>query len=335
VSLQPGFKLEPTSNQLVAGVLGAGNYAQAVFLPVLAKAKKAVLHTIVSGSGVSANRAAKKYGFLHASSDENEVFQNQEINTAVVLTQHDHHARQVLAALENGKHVYCEKPLALDMDNLQAIFDLVSQKNLCLMVGFNRRFAPLAQKLKEFMTSVNEPKMVSYRVNAGALPANHWLHDPQRGGGRLLGEACHFIDFVTFLVGENPVSLDVSALPGRGIYPPDNFTLRLVYPDGSIGVVNYLANGDRSFPKEYCEVFSGGKIGILDDFHRLTLVNQGKKQIHRSQMDKGQRNAWQAFTSAITSGSEPPIPYPELLSTSQAAILASQASTNGEKVFLQ
>jgi predicted dehydrogenase/threonine dehydrogenase-like Zn-dependent dehydrogenase len=335
VSLQPGFKLEPTSNQLVAGVLGAGNYAQAVFLPVLAKAKKTVLHTIVSGSGVSANRAAKKYGFLHASSDENEVFQNQEINTAVVLTQHDHHARQVLAALENGKHVYCEKPLALDMDNLQAIFDLVSQKNLCLMVGFNRRFAPLAQKLKEFVTSVNEPKMVSYRVNAGALPANHWLHDPQRGGGRLLGEACHFIDFVTFLVGENPLSLDVSALPGRGIYPPDNFTLRLVYPDGSIGVVNYLANGDRSFPKEYCEVFSGGKIGILDDFHRLTLVNQGKKQIHRSQMDKGQRNAWQAFTSAITSGSEPPIPYPELLSTSQAAILASQASTNGEKVFLQ
>ena len=334
VSFIPSPKLESTSSQLVIGVLGAGNYAQAVFLPVLAKAEKTVLHTIVSGSGVSASRAAKKYGFYHASSDEKEVFQNPEINTAVVLTQHDHHARQVLAALDNGKHVYCEKPLALELGDLQAIFDLMAQKSLYLMVGFNRRFAPLAQKLKEFTRSSAEPKMVTYRVNAGALPANHWLHDPQRGGGRLLGEACHFIDFVTYLVGESPVSLDVSALPGQGNLPPDNFSLRLHYSDGSIGVINYLANGDRSFPKEYCEVFTGGRIGILDDFHRLTLVHQGKKQVHRSQMNKGQRYAWQAFTSAITSGAEPPIPYPEIWNISRAAILASQASTNGEKVIL-
>lgn len=335
VSFPTSHSVGTTSNQVVAGILGAGNYAQAVFLPVLAKAEKTIFHTVVSGSGVSASRAAKKYGFHQASSDENAVFQNPEINTAVVLTQHHHHARQVLAALENGKHVYCEKPLALDLNDLQAIIDLRAKKSLYLMVGFNRRFAPLAQELKKFTSAVNEPKFITYRVNAGPLPASHWLHDPQRGGGRLLGEACHFIDFATFLVGASPVSLDVSALPGQANYPPDNFTLRMNYPDGSIGVINYLANGDRSYPKEYCEVFTGGRIGILDDFHHLTLVHQGKKQIHRSQLNKGQRQAWQAFVSAVTSGSEPPIAYPEIWSASRAAILASQAPANGEKVFLQ
>jgi len=327
-------KVENPVNQIVVGVLGAGNYAQAVFLPMLTKSEETILHTVVSGSGVSASRAAKKYHFSHASSDESEVFQNPEINTAVVLTQHDHHARQVLQALKDGKHVYCEKPLALTMPELQAIFDRLADSSTYLTVGFNRRFAPLALKMKEFVGTTSEPKLITYRVNAGPLPANHWINDPQRGGGRLLGEGCHFIDFITFLIGECPISLDVKPLPGQGNFPSESFTLRLNYPDGSTGILNYLSNGDKSFPKEYCEVFTGGRIAVMDDFHLLTLVHNGKKQVHRSPLNKGQKQAWEAFVNAIFSMSAPAIPYSEIWSTSQAAILATQALTSGEKVTL-
>lgn len=334
VSFISDRKQENPVNKVVAGVLGAGIYAQGHFLPILSKAENTILHTVVSGSGVSASRAAKKYPFSYASSDENDVFQSTEINTAVVLTQHNHHVRQVLIALENGKNVYCEKPLALNMPDLQAVFDRLQENSPYLTVGFNRRFAPLALKMKEFLRSTSGPKMVTYRINAGPLPANHWLNDPQRGGGRLLGEGVHFIDFITFLVGKCPVSLDVKPLPGQDNTPAESFSLRLNYPDGSIGIVNYLSNGDRSFPKEYCEVFTGGRIAIMDDFQKLTLVQNGKKQVHRSQLNKGQKQAWKAFVKAIITGSAPSIPYNEIWSSSQAAILATQALSSGEKVTL-
>jgi predicted dehydrogenase len=319
-------------DQIVTGVLGAGNYAQAVFLPMLAKARNTRLHTIVSGSGVTATQSAKKYHFSHASSDEMDVLLNSEINTVVVLTQHNHHARQVIQALQNGKNVYCEKPLALNTSELEEIFDQLKSEGPRVTVGFNRRFSPLGQQMKSFLRESQQPMMAYYRVNAGALPSTHWLHDPARGGGRLLGEGCHFIDFITFLVGQSPIAIDVHTLPVQGDVPADNASIHLYFPDGSIGNISYLSNGDRSFPKENCEVFTGGRIAILDDFRRLTMIHGGKKQVLRGAQDKGHHQAWEAFVNSLSHGSEPPIPYAQIWSVSQAAILTTQTAQSGNRI---
>jgi predicted dehydrogenase len=322
-------------DQAVVGVLGAGNYAQVVFLPVLAKARNTRLHTIVSGSGVTATQAAKKYQFLHTSSDEQDVLSNSEINTVVILTQHNHHARQVTQALKNGKNVYCEKPLALNMSELEEIISYLRPDGPRLTVGFNRRFSPLGQRMRTFLQTSTQPKMLYYRINAGTLPSTHWLNDPVRGGGRLLGEGCHFIDFLTYLVGESPVGLDVHTLPAQGNAPADNASIRLYFPDGSIGNISYLSNGDRSFPKESCEVFTGGRIAILDDFRQLTMIHDGKKQVVRSTQDKGHHQSWEAFLNSLLHGSELPIPYTQLWSVSQAVILTAQAAQSGERIDIQ
>ncbi len=325
---------KPETQQAVVGVLGAGMYSQAVFLPMLAKAENTRLHTIVSASGVSASEAARKYHFSHASSNESDVLDNQEINTVVVLTQHDLHARQVIQALQQGKHVYCEKPLALNQEDLTTIFEVLKTNSSTLTVGFNRRFSPLAQQMKAFITKTAQPMMMYYRVNAGPLPASHWLHDPRRGGGRLLGEGCHFIDFLTFLAGESPTAMDVQALPAFEGRPAENAVIHLHYPNGTIGTIAYMSNGDRSYPKEACEVFCGGKIAILDDFRRLTMVENGKKQVVRSRQNKGHRESWDAFVNGFLQGGAPSIPYEQLWSVSLAAILAQQTANSGDRIAI-
>ncbi len=199
------------------GVLGAGNFANAILLPAVQKTGGADLVGITSAGGVSAQSAARKFGFSFASTDENEVLNNPDINTVLVLTRHQHHARQVMTALQNGKNVYCEKPLALTEDDLDQVFELLKiASGPMLSVGFNRRFAPLSVRLNEFLSTCNEPFAAFYRVNAGFLPSTHWLHDPTQGGGRIVGEGCHFIDFISFLAGEAPIQVEAKALPDSG-----------------------------------------------------------------------------------------------------------------------
>ena len=176
-----------------------------------------------------------------------------------------------------------------------------------LTVGFNRRFAPLAQQLFDFYKDHAEPMHIHYRVNAGYIPLNHWTQDPALGGGRIIGEACHFIDFITFLVGASPVSVTAHALPDNGKYREDNVSMTFTFPDGSIGVVDYLANGDKSFPKERVEVFCGGKIAVLDDFRALELVENGNRKTIKGAQDKGWKNEMIAFAKSIREGGQPPI----------------------------
>ncbi len=329
VDLRPGSSL-PVARPTV-GVLGAGNYAMAVFLPILQKAGGIELAGIASASGLSARHAAQKFGFRFAASDESEILDRPEINTVVVLTPHHRHADQVLHALRAGKHVYCEKPLALRQQALDEIETVLQADGTPrLMVGFNRRFAPLAGQLHAALQRRSEPLMAHYRVNAGFLPATHWTQDPETGGGRMVGEGCHFIDFLTFLVGQPPVSLEVRALPDAGVYHQDNALVTLTFPDGSIGTLAYLANGDRAVPKERLEVFCGGMVAILDDFRQLEITSKGKRTVTRLPFgqDKGHRAAWSAFMESIRTGGLPPIPYDQLLAVSRAAIQA-QAKLSG------
>lgn len=320
--------------QIRVGVLGAGNFASAVMLPALQKTEGVELVGIASGSGLSAGHAARKYGFRYAASHAGELFKDSEINTIAVLTRHHLHASQVLAALKAGKHVFCEKPLALNREQLSDVRkQLLSVKNSpLLMVGFNRRFAPLAVRLHQFLRERAEPVAIHYRVNAGYIPANHWVHDPEQGGGRIIGEACHFVDFLTFLIGACPALVSAQGLPGLGRYHEDNAVMTFSFPDGSVGTLSYLANGDRSFAKERVEVFTGGRVAVLDDFRSLEMVHNGRQRVVRSRLrqDKGHQAEWAAFVTAIRNGGLPPIPYEQIFSVHRAVYAALDSLRSGK-----
>ncbi len=328
-------KVESRIRHVALGVLGAGNFATAVMLPALKKTENIELVGILSGSGLTAAHAAQKFGFKYTAESFEQILNDPEINTVSILTRHDLHAEQVIAALQAGKHVFVEKPLALNSNQLSEIREQIRiTKNRLLMTGFNRRFAPLAQKMQGFLSTRNEPLVAHYRINAGFIPLTHWLHDPEIGGGRIIGESCHFVDFLTFLVGDPPISVTAHGLPDGGIYCEDNIVLTFTYPDGSVGTVSYLANGDKAFPKERVEVFAGGRVAVLDDFRSLEMVHNGNRKSVRSRLrqDKGHQAEWEFFSRAIVEGGEPPISYEQLVGVTKATFAAVEALRNGERV---
>jgi predicted dehydrogenase len=277
----------------------------------------------------------RKFGFRYASSDENEIIADRKVDAVAILTRHHLHAAQTLAALKAGKHVFCEKPLALNEKELAAVERAANKKGApLLMAGYNRRFAPLAAELKDFLGARSEPLAAHYRVNAGALPPYHWLHDPLRGGGRIIGEACHFVDFMTFLVGQAPSAVTAQALPDDERYHQDNVQITLRFAEGSLATVTYLANGDRSLSKEWLEVFCGGKVAVLDDFTKLSLTEDGRTTTRSAAQDKGHRKAWQAFAAALKAGGPPPIPYEQLFGGTRATLAAVQSLEAGTQVEL-
>jgi predicted dehydrogenase len=320
------------------GVLGAGNFATAVMLPALRKVPQVELVGIASASGTSAQHAAARFGFGYAASDERRILEDPQINMVAILTRHHLHARQAIAALRAGKHVFCEKPLAIRPAELEevarALAEQAAGEERLLMVGFNRRFAPLALRLKRFVDQRQEPLAAHYRVNAGPIPLDHWTQDPEQGGGRLIGEGCHFIDFLIFLVGEAPRQVSVQSLPGMGRYREDNLVMTFTFPDGSLGTVSYLANGDKAFPKERVEVFCSGRAAALDDFRTLELVYKGRRETHRSPLrqDKGHRAEWEAFMRAVLADEPPPIPYAQIFSGMRATFAAVEALRGGREV---
>jgi predicted dehydrogenase/threonine dehydrogenase-like Zn-dependent dehydrogenase len=319
------------------GVLGAGNFATTVLLPALRKIPDIELVGITSASGVRAQHALKRFGFQYATGQESTILDDSQINTIAVLTPHHLHSQQVILAIEKGKHVFCEKPLAINSDQLIEIASALGKHgSRLLMVGFNRRFAPLSQRLHQFIYPRSEPIIAHYRVNAGYLPLNHWLHNPQIGGGRIIGEGCHFIDYLTFLVGHPPVSVTALSMPDLGRYREDNVVLNYSFSDGSIGVLTYLANGDRRFPKERVEVFTGGKVAVLDDFRSLEIISKGQRTVLRSRFrqDKGHYAEWVAFNKAILADNPPPIPYNDLLAVTQATFSTLQSIRNNEMVAI-
>ena len=320
----PSVRLKP--GEIIAlGVLGAGNYALSTFLPVVKKVGGIAPVGIVSASGVSAHHGARRYGFGYAASETQFLLEDPAINLIAILTRHHLHSQQILGAFEADKHVYCEKPLAITPEQLEQIeVALQKEDQPLLTLGFNRRFAPLATHLKAFVDERHEPLYMHYRVNASVLPPGHWLNDPEIGGGRIIGEGCHFIDFLTFLVGQNPVEVTTQGLPDAGKYSEDNVMMTFRFPDQSLGVVSYLANGDKSYPKEYLEVFSGGRVAALHDWRMLEMVAKGRRKVRRHwlRQDKGHQNAWEAFLAAVQGKKDPPIPYEQLIGVARASFAA-------------
>jgi predicted dehydrogenase len=308
------------------GFLGAGNYAGRVLIPAF-KAAGANLHTVVSNGGVSAVHFGKKFGFTSAATDSGSVLDNPEIETIVIATRHNAHAKQVLAALRAGKQVFCEKPLCLTLDELVEIeAEAAKRPNQHLMVGFNRRFAPHVIKMKALLAPIDAPKSIIITVNAGDIPSEHWTQDPVVGGGRIIGEACHFIDLARHLVG-HPITEHRGVAMGWHASAPvrsDKMSLTLKFADGSIATINYLANGDKGFPKERVEVFAAGRVLQLDNFRKLK--GWGWRNFQKMSLwkqDKGQQACASAFFGAITSGANTPIPLNEIVESSRVAIEAA------------
>ncbi len=316
------------------GVLGAGLFANATLLPALKKIEGISLVGIASASGLHAMHSGKKFGFSYACSDEKKILNDPEINTIAILTRHDRHADLVINGLQAGKNVFVEKPLAINREQLEKIVNQLGQENKgLLMAGFNRRFAPLVRKLFQFLKGRQEPLYVHYRVNAGYIPKDHWTQDPVQGGGRIIGEGCHFVDLISYLVGSIPVNVRAQSLPDNGKYCEDNMTMTFQFEDGSIGVVDYLANGDKSFPKERVEVFCAGKVAVLDDYRTLETIANGKRhKFFTFKQDKGHGAEMVALVEGIRSGIVP-IPYDHLIGVTKATFAAVESiRQNGEKI---
>ena len=298
------------SGQPLLGVIGAGNYASRMLIPAFAKAG-ARFHTLAASSGIGPVHVGRKFGFRQASTDVPAQLADPSCNTVVIATRHDSHAPLVQQALAAGKHVFVEKPLCLTAEELSAIEAAHTGEHL-LMVGFNRRFAPLLIDLQQQLARLSGPRAFVYTCNAGAIPADHWTQDPALGGGRLLGEACHFVDLLRHLAA-SPIE-DLQLLSAADSKPcPDTFSLQLRFADGSIGNVHYFANGSNAFPKERLEVFAAGKVLRLDNYRKLQAWGiRGFNTRRLLSQDKGQQACCAAFLKAIETGGPPPIPVSEL-----------------------
>ena len=313
------------------GFVGAGNYASRMLIPAF-KAAGAQFHTIVTSSGVSGVIHGEKAGFGVASTDLVAMLDNPEINAVAIVTRHNTHAALVVQALEAGKNVFVEKPLALTLDELASVRNAYDSAHAQgrkphLMVGFNRRFSPQVIKMKALLASVKEPKSFIMAMNAGAIAPEHWTQDVTIGGGRIIGEACHFIDLMRFLASSPIVSIQARRMESTSDNHvcEDKAAIVLGFADGSFGSIMYLANGSASFPKERVEVFAGGRVLQLDNFRRLVGYGwPGFRKMNLWRQDKGQHACVQAFLDAIAQGKPTPIPDSEVFEVARVAIQAAE-----------
>jgi predicted dehydrogenase/threonine dehydrogenase-like Zn-dependent dehydrogenase len=322
------------SRQPVLGFIGAGNYASRMLIPAF-KTAGAQFHTIVTAGGINGVIHGRKAGFAEASTDISAMLANTAINTVAIVTRHDTHAHFVVQALTAGKHVFVEKPLAIqysELDQVRSAYDAahLSGSGPHLMVGFNRRFAPQVQKIKSLLQTVKEPKSFIMTMNAGAIPANHWTQDTAVGGGRIIGEACHFIDLMRFLAGCPIISVQARRMgdtPGVAI-TEDKASITLGFADGSFGTILYLANGAASFPKERVEVFAAGRVLQLDNFRRLKGYGwPGFRKMNLWKQDKGQNACVLAFLQAVDRGSAA-IPVDEIFEVARISIEVAEQLRN-------
>jgi predicted dehydrogenase len=316
------------------GVIGAGSFARRAILPALQDAALDLV-AVASASGLTAADVATRYGFERAADSAEEILSDDAIDAVVIATRHASHAALTAAALRHGKSVFVEKPLALTNDELTSVEAALAETTGTLMVGFNRRHAPLTDRLRRELAHAPDRVLLA-RVNAGPIGNDHWMHDPEDGGGRLLAEGCHFVDLLTHLAGSAPVVAFAVAAPQsqRPLECSDSFICSLRFTDGTVGTVVYSGSGDTRLPKERIEAFGGGVTAVLDDFRRLELYRRGRKETIKSRQDKGHRLELNAFVDAISGRGELPDVESYLVS-SRATLALVESLRSGQPVEIQ
>ncbi len=312
----------------IIGFIGAGNYASRILIPAF-RSSGANLQNIITNHGISGVYHGNKNNFNETSTDLNDLWKNDSINAVVIATRHNQHANQVLEAINASKNIFVEKPLALNLEELNTIdeaytnFNNSTDKQIRLMVGFNRRFAPMITKMKQLLENKEEPKSIIMTINPGAIPSEHWTQNKEIGGGRIIGEACHFIDLARFLIGANINSFNSMMMGGSSNYEAndDKSIINLAFDDGSIAAIHYLANGSNIFPKERIEVFCDNAVIQMNNYRSLKGFGwKGFSKMHSFKQDKGQKLAAKAFVDSIKDGSPSPIPYNEILEVASYSI---------------
>ncbi len=325
-----------TSGKIGAAFIGAGSYAMGSLLPNL-KTGDVALKTVMTAHGTSSRSVADRYGFEACTSDENEIWNDDEVNTVFITTRHDTHAKYVLKALGTGKNIFVEKPLSLTLEELEEISDtcrgLADRGEApSLMLGFNRRFSPLTAALKERMRE--GPMAMIYRVNAGSMDRDHWMQIPDVGGGRIIGEACHFIDYLTFVNGSLPVEVSATVMEEPD-HLEDTVNVSLRFANGSIGTVSYFANGSAKVPKEYVEIYRAGETGILSDFKQLEFFGRGKPTVKRLlSQNKGQPEMMTTYLDSLRRGLPAPIPFEEIYAVMLATFKAVESFRSRRRLVL-
>lgn len=328
----------PPSGTVRVGCVGAGGFARSMIFPNLHACAGVVFESVASNSGVAAESARKGFKFNRAQTSS-DLIADPNVDAVFIITRHDSHARYVLQALERGKSVFVEKPLAVNERQLEQIKDLYTQleisgKTPFVMVGFNRRFAPFTKQLVEFFDNRHEAMMVSARINAGFIPRDSWIQR-EGDGGRIVGEFCHFVDWARAVIGSPVRTVTAVSLPGGGRYTQDNISVTLTYVDGSVATLLYLANGDRAVPKEQFEVFCEGKIAQLSDFKELRLSRGGKTATTKSGLDKGHRRELELTIEAMKRGGPCPIPFAEIVETTAVTFAVERSIRSGQPIALK
>lgn len=332
-------KTPKTAKPLAGGELGisfigAGNFARGVLLPIVKRQAKLQLVAVGAATGLSAKNTAEQFGFSYSTTDYQEILSDQKSQLVFIATRHDSHAQMAAEALRHGKHVFVEKPLAITEESLREVIAAARVSNRLLMVGYNRRFAPIAKEIKASFSSRSGPMTIVYRVNAGELASDHWTHDSDEGGGRILGEVCHFIDFVQYLTDALPVRVNAERVSRRAAGAvDDSVVISMSMSDGSISSIVYAASGDSSLGKEHVEIFCDGSVATIDDFKSGALIrNRKTTRLGGRAQDKGHAAEIAAFVEATRAGGDSPIGLESLAATTLASLAAVESANTGSTV---
>jgi predicted dehydrogenase/threonine dehydrogenase-like Zn-dependent dehydrogenase len=317
--------------------IGAGGFARGIIFPHLRSATGVELTSVATSTGAAAVSARTGFGFARAESPS-ELLANPNLDAIFILTRHNSHAAYVKSALQTGKRVFVEKPLAINREQLGMLKEtyetcLSTGESPFLMVGFNRRFSPLTERVQQFFASSTEAMLINIRCNAGFIPRNTWVQDPENGG-RIVGELCHFVDWARAVIGSPIHAVTAAALPDEGRYNRDNVTATVSFKNGSIANLVYVANGDRAVAKEYFEVFCSGGIARLDDFKTLHLSRSGKTETVKGKQDKGHRRELALTVEAMKQGAPAPIPFDQLIEVTEATFAIEEAIATQRTLYL-
>lgn len=323
------FVSKPTNG--IIGIIGAGNFTKMTVMPAL-KSAGAHYKYISSAGGLTAKSLANKYGFEYSTTDYQQILKDSEVDLVMITTRHDLHARMVIESLEAGKNVFVEKPLAIHIEDLDNILNAYnSQKNPKLItVGFNRRFSPFSQKAKSLIGAATDSLNMIATINAGYIPPDIWVHDMRIGGGRIIGEACHFIDLMIFFTGSKVCEVSMCALGTNPTEQTDNAIITLKFENGSQGVINYFSNGSKTYPKERIELFSQGRILVIENFRKLTGFGFRGFSSMSGSLDKGHKNQFKKLITQVKSGSNPIIPFDEIYNTTKTSLAAIKSMQEGK-----